>query len=242
MRQRLRTHLTYANVMVTILAFLVLGGGTAIASFVVTSNSQVAGGTISGHEPPAGKHSNIIAGSVNSADLATGAVGPAKLANGAVQANKLLNNAVSSPKVADDSLTGADIDESTLGVVPNASSANNAFSHLVVGTSAVSASGYTLVASANGNDCSGAVLRGRPDKNSFFNEFTFGPGASGSLSGTTLLLNSTDAPGGVTVAGPGPNMWKLIVRSQDGTAGAVFEWTLDSRSGCHFAGEAIPSG
>jgi hypothetical protein len=234
MRQRLRTHLTYANVMVTILAFLVLGGATAFGAIVVSSNSQVAAGTISGHAPPAGKHSNIIAGSVNAIDLANGAVGPAKLRN----------NAVSSPKVAPNSLTGDDINEPTLGVVPNAthaSSADNAFSRLVVGTSAVSASGYTLVASANGNNCTGARLRGRPDKNSFFNEFTFGPGTSGSLSGPTLLLNSTDAPAGAAVAGPGPNMWKVIVRSQDGSVGAVFEWTLDSNSGCHFAGEAIPS-
>jgi len=237
MRQRLRTHLTYANVMVTILAFLVLGGATAFGAIVVSSNSQVASGTISGHAPPAGKHSNIIAGSVNATDLQNGAVGPAKLRD----------NAVSSPKVAPNSLTGDDINESTLGVVPNANhansadSANNAFSRLVVGTSAVSASGYTLVASANGNNCSGAVLLGRSDKNSFFTEFTFGPGTSGSLSGPNLLLNSTDAPGGATVAGPGPNMWKVIVRSQDGTVGAVFEWTLDSNSGCHFAGEAVPS-
>src|SRR5215208_2661217 len=123
MRQRLRTHLTYANVMVTILAFLVLGGATAFGAIVVSSNSQVASGTISGHAPPAGKHSNIIAGSVNAADLASGAVGPAKLRN----------NAVSSPKVASDSLTGDDISESTLGVVPNANHANsadNAFSRL----------------------------------------------------------------------------------------------------------------
>ena len=37
MRQRLRSSLTYANVMVTILAFVVLGGGTAFAAFVVSS-------------------------------------------------------------------------------------------------------------------------------------------------------------------------------------------------------------
>ena len=231
MRQRLRTHLTYANVMVTILAFLVLGGATAFGAIVVSSNSEVAAGTISGHAPPAGKHSNIIAGSVNATDLANGAVGP----------NKLRDNAVSSPKVAPDSLTGDDINESTLGTVPSANSANNAFSRLVVGTSAVSASGYTLVAAANGNNCTGARLLGRSDKNSFFTEFTFGPGTSGSLSAPNLLLNSIDAPAGAAVAGAGPNMWKVIVRSQDGTAGAVFEWTLDSNSGCHFAGEAIPS-
>ena len=44
--------------------FLVLGGGTALASYVVSSNSQVGPGTISGHKPPAGSHTNIIPGRV----------------------------------------------------------------------------------------------------------------------------------------------------------------------------------
>jgi hypothetical protein len=70
MRQWLRSHLTYANVMVTILAFLVLGGGTALAAYVVSSNSQIGPGTVSGHQPPTGKHANIIAGSINGQDIA----------------------------------------------------------------------------------------------------------------------------------------------------------------------------
>jgi hypothetical protein len=68
--RRIASHLTYANVMVTILAFLVLGGGTAIAAYVVTSNSQIGPGTVSGHTPPSGKHPNILAGSVNGGDVA----------------------------------------------------------------------------------------------------------------------------------------------------------------------------
>ena len=79
MRQWLRPHLTYANVMVTILAFIVLGGGTALASFVISSNSQVGPGTISGHKPPSGDHANIIAGSLNGTDLANNAVTASKL-------------------------------------------------------------------------------------------------------------------------------------------------------------------
>lgn len=90
MRRRLRSHLTYANVMVTILAFVVLGGGTALASYVISSNTQVAPGTISGHHPPAGMHANLIGGSVNGQDV---------------------NNS---------SLTGADVAERTLGQVPSA--------------------------------------------------------------------------------------------------------------------------
>jgi hypothetical protein len=62
--------LTYANVMATIAVFLVLGGGTALAAYVVSSNSQIGPGTISGHRPPSGKHSNIIAGSISGTDIA----------------------------------------------------------------------------------------------------------------------------------------------------------------------------
>ncbi len=97
---RIRSHLTYANVMVTILAFFVLGGGTALAAYVVSSNAQIGPGTISGHKPPTGKHANVIAGSLNATDLAAGAVGPAKLATGAVTSAKIANRAVTAPKLA----------------------------------------------------------------------------------------------------------------------------------------------
>src|SRR5213592_5198558 len=70
MRQWLRSHLTYANVMSTLAVFLVLGGGTALGAYVVSSNSQIGPGTVSGHKPPSGKHANIIAGSINGADIA----------------------------------------------------------------------------------------------------------------------------------------------------------------------------
>jgi hypothetical protein len=67
--QRIRSRLTYANVMATIAVFITLGG-TALASVIITNNSQVARRTISGHKPPGGKHPNIIGGSVNSQDVA----------------------------------------------------------------------------------------------------------------------------------------------------------------------------
>src|SRR5436190_7797219 len=67
--RRIRSHLTYANVISTLTLFLVLGGSTALAAYVVTSNSQIAPGTVSGHKPPTGKHANIIAGSINGTDI-----------------------------------------------------------------------------------------------------------------------------------------------------------------------------
>jgi hypothetical protein len=45
--------------------------------------------TISGHHPPAGGHTNIIAGSVSTSDLKDGSVNPSKLAGGAVRAPAL---------------------------------------------------------------------------------------------------------------------------------------------------------
>jgi hypothetical protein len=101
---RIRMHLTYANVMVTVLAFVVLGGATALGAFVVSSNSQIAPGTVSGHKPPSGAHANIIRGSVNGSDLATGAVGTGKIATGSINTPKLKNDAVTGPKIADNSV------------------------------------------------------------------------------------------------------------------------------------------
>jgi hypothetical protein len=78
MRQRIRSNLTYANVMATLAVFLVLGA-TALASYVVSSNSQVGPGTISGHKPPSGKHANIIAGSLSGRDLSDQLMGSLRL-------------------------------------------------------------------------------------------------------------------------------------------------------------------
>jgi hypothetical protein len=109
MRQQLRSSLTYANVMATLAVFLVLGGGTALGAYVVSSNSQIGPNTVSGHKPPADKHANIIGGSINGTDLAASAVtGP-----------KIAANAVTGAKVLNDSLTRDDINEATLsGVTP----------------------------------------------------------------------------------------------------------------------------
>jgi hypothetical protein len=110
MRQRIHSHLTYANVVATLSLFLVLGGGTALADYVISSNGQVGPDTISGHKPPTGDHANIIGGSVNGTDLASGSVGNGKLAG----------SAVTSGKVADNSLTGADIaDRSGVDTCPS---------------------------------------------------------------------------------------------------------------------------
>jgi hypothetical protein len=74
MRPRLRSHLTYANVMVTLLAFVVLGGG-AYAAFHLPKDSV--------------RSRNIVNGQVRKADLAGGAVSHRKLAPDSVDGSNV---------------------------------------------------------------------------------------------------------------------------------------------------------
>jgi hypothetical protein len=92
MRQRLRSHLTYANVMATIAVFLVLSGGTAVA--LNGSNT------------------------VFSDDIVDGEVKTPDVASGAVSLGKMASDSVDGSKVVDNSLTGADIDEAKLDPTP----------------------------------------------------------------------------------------------------------------------------
>jgi hypothetical protein len=78
MRHRLRSHLTFANV-VSVIALFVALGGTAAAAVIITDNSQVAQNTISGHKPPTGKHANVIAASINGQDVADNSLGGADI-------------------------------------------------------------------------------------------------------------------------------------------------------------------
>jgi len=73
-RQWIGSHLKFANVVSLAALFVALGGTATAVTYVVSSNSQIGPGTVSGHKPPTGKHSNIIAGSVNGTDLASGSV------------------------------------------------------------------------------------------------------------------------------------------------------------------------
>jgi hypothetical protein len=75
-----------AMVVACISLFVALGS-TAMAAVVITSNSQVAQGTISGHKPPSGKHPNLIAGSVNGQDVGDNSLGGADVNEGSLTGN-----------------------------------------------------------------------------------------------------------------------------------------------------------
>jgi hypothetical protein len=83
----IRGHLSFANV-VSVVALFVALGGTAIASVIITSNSQVTRNTISGHHPPSGKHPNVIGGSINGRDIADASLTGADLAPSAMPRGK----------------------------------------------------------------------------------------------------------------------------------------------------------
>jgi hypothetical protein len=68
MRSRFRP--SPAMVVACIALLTALGGTATAVTYVVSSNSQIGPGTISGHKPPSGKHANIIAGSINGTDIA----------------------------------------------------------------------------------------------------------------------------------------------------------------------------
>lgn len=93
--RRIRPRSAY-DVLALVSFFLVIGGGTALASYVVSSNSQIGPGTVSGHKPPTGKHSNIIGGSVNGTDLSANSVNSSKVADHSLTGNDLALNNVSS--------------------------------------------------------------------------------------------------------------------------------------------------
>jgi len=83
--------LSYANVMSTVAFVLAFGGGTAYASHLVVTSSD------------------IVDGEVKTADLAGGAVTSGKIRNGQVGGVDVAAGSIGSSHVADSSLTGADV-------------------------------------------------------------------------------------------------------------------------------------
>ena len=94
--RRIRSQLTYANVISTLCLVLILGGGAAYAANTVFST-------------------DIVDGEVKTSDLASNAVGTGKIGN-----NQVFSNDVRDDSLPEGGLSGADIRESTLGKVPNA--------------------------------------------------------------------------------------------------------------------------
>jgi hypothetical protein len=105
MRQRIRSHLTYANVMATIAVFLVLSGGTAVA--LTGSNTVFSDDIVNGEVKVADIGQGAVAtdeianGQVQAADIGDGEVRSADIGQAAVAADELAANSVRAQKIAD---------------------------------------------------------------------------------------------------------------------------------------------
>jgi hypothetical protein len=115
MRARLSRYRPSPAMAVALLALVVALGATAEGAVIITSNSQVARGTISGGVPPSGDHSNIIAGSIGGNDLHATSVGTSELVPNAVTSDKIRNGGVHVEDLSAEAL-GA---EAYANVLPN---------------------------------------------------------------------------------------------------------------------------
>jgi hypothetical protein len=104
MLSRIRSRLTYANVVASLALFLVLSGGTAVA--LSGSNTVFS--------------DDIVDNQVKAADVRNDT-----LAGGGLTAADLGPSSVAGSEVKDNSVTGADVKEATLGRVPQAGNADN---------------------------------------------------------------------------------------------------------------------
>jgi hypothetical protein len=119
MRRRLRSHLTYANVMSTLAVFLVIGGGAAYAANTVGSSDIIDQSIL---------HQDIQDGQVFNTEIADNTTRSGDIRNdtsvgdgltapdlgpSSVGGSEIASNAVGAAEVADNSLTGADIEDNS---------------------------------------------------------------------------------------------------------------------------------
>src|SRR5918997_307752 len=117
MFSRLRSRLTYANVVASLALFLAIGGGTAFAVTAIDNNSVFS------------RH--IVDGEVKGADLGVNSIGSGKVIDDSLRGRDVTG--LTGGDVTDDSLGGADVAESSLGQVPSAASAHSANSATTAG-------------------------------------------------------------------------------------------------------------
>jgi hypothetical protein len=89
-----------SNLVGYVALFIALGGTAAATTYVVSSNADVAAGTISGHAPPAGDHSNVIGASINNTDLAPNSVTSGKIATNSVNSARIVDGSIGASDLA----------------------------------------------------------------------------------------------------------------------------------------------
>ena len=110
--RKIRTHLTYANVVATLALIAALGMGSAYAAEKLAPKSVGA--------------KQLRPGAVTADKIRKNAVTATKIASLAVKQGKIAGGAVTTAKIADGSVTGEKVDERTLSQVPSAKDAEQA--------------------------------------------------------------------------------------------------------------------
>jgi hypothetical protein len=90
----LRSRLTFANVTSVVALFVALGGTAAGASYVISRNGQLGPGTVSGSNPPKGKHDNVIASSITGNDVKPGSIGGKRILDRSLTESDLASGAI----------------------------------------------------------------------------------------------------------------------------------------------------
>lgn len=156
---RLRRHLSYANVTSTLALCVALGAGTAFAAGQLAPRSvgerQIRPGAVTAEKvrKTAITAPKIKPLAVKQGKIASGAIVSAKIADGAVTSPKIASAAITPDKVPNDSLTGEKVNESSLGRVPSADTARFATSAETANPEAfarVDAEGTVFPASSKG--------------------------------------------------------------------------------------------
>jgi hypothetical protein len=170
---------------------------------------------------------------------AVATIGTGDIKNSAVTSKKIKNGTIKKKDLKFTIPTGGAQGPAGPQGPPGPGGSGQGFSFVILGSSQqdVVAGGYTLRQEATSNSCEDTRLIGKPaPTNSQWQEFTF----SSLTWNSSDLVNSTDNPNGSTVNSSEPDMHKIIVRDNDGSGGAEFQYTLDTENGCHFAGVAVP--
>jgi hypothetical protein len=95
--------------IVACVALFVALTGSAMATIIVSSNSQIGPNTIYGSNKPSSANDNIVDGSINGADITSKGI----------PGGRITDKSLTAADLADNTLTGAQINEGTLAQVPS---------------------------------------------------------------------------------------------------------------------------
>lgn len=229
MRARMRGTTTYANVASTLALVLALCG-TAIAagSYVVSSNSEIAPGTVSGAAGPSGDNQNIISGSIGRSDLADGSVDSVKLQQSSVYSGNIADGHIFNRDLADGSVSFGKLEHSDFTRDFSFDSlVNDSRSYGLTSVYTNQVLDWYITFSCGQNDLQIEVFNGSSTAAArlyFDSSSTSGGTAPTTLSVPPLTKAVIRTPSTTPLAGPVTEMWQLEVHSGAANKSGFVHW------------------